>query len=188
MTEKRQAEISVADFVRDCVDTEKFSAYCRACRGYGKTWSCPPFDFKPQEIWQSYDTLLLQSRKIEVPEKMRETLFSPEELDRASHELLREEKRIMLAELLESEKSFPNSMVLSAGSCDVCPALTCTRLIGKPCRNPGSMRHSIESLGGDVGQALKTYFDLQILWGKNGRMPEYYILLGGLLKKAGKLA
>ncbi len=182
MTEKKQVEISVTDFVKSCVDVEKFLVYCQACRGYGKTWSCPPFDFKPQEVWQNYNTLILQSRKVEVPQKMRETLFSSKELDSASHELLREEKRAMLAELLEMEKAFPNSMVLSAGSCDVCPAGTCTRLAGHPCRNPNSMRYSIESLGGDVGKALNKYFDTQILWGKDGRMPKYYVLLGGLLK------
>ena len=74
-------------------------------------------------------------------------------------------------------------MALSAGSCDVCPEGTCTRLQEDPCRNPGMMRYSVEALGGDVGKALKLYFDKEILWGKAGHMPPYFILLGGLLKK-----
>lgn len=184
MTEKRQLEIPVADFIRDCVDVEKFSACCQACRGYSKTWSCPTFRFKPLELWGNYDTLVLQSRKVEVPAEMRSEVFAPKELDTASHELLRAEKHSLLLGLLELEKAFPGSMALSAGSCNVCPEGTCTRLNQEPCRNPGMMRYSIEALGGDVGKALELYLGQQILWGKDGHMPEYYFLLGSLLKKS----
>lgn len=184
MVEKRQVEVPVAEFVRSCVDVEKFSAYCRACHGYGKTWSCPPFNFNPSELWEKYHTIRLYSRKIPIPESMQATRFSPEELNRAALELLRTEKRAMLTELLELEKQFPGSMMLSAGSCNVCPEGSCTRSTAEPCRNPEMMRYSIESLGGDVGKALELYFNLQLLWGRDGHMPEYYILLGGLLKKA----
>ncbi len=183
MVEKRQIEIPVTEFVRSCVDVEKFLSYCRSCSSYGNTWSCPPFNFNPTELWESYHTILLYSRKIPISMEMQTTVFSPEELNRAGLELLRTEKRAMLTELLELEKHFPGSMMLSAGSCNVCPNGSCTRRTGKPCRNPDMMRHSIESLGGDVGKALELYFNLQLLWGHDGHMPEYYILLGGLLKK-----
>ena len=43
------------------------------------------------------------------------------------------------------------------------------------------MRHSIESLGGDVGKTLSLYLGQELLWGREGHFPEYYILLGGLL-------
>lgn len=187
MIEKRQLEVPAAEFARNCVDVEKFLAYCQVCRSYRKTWSCPPFRFKPQELWEKYHTLVLQSRKIEVPAAMQAAVFSPGELEKASLELLRTEKQAMLTELLELEKEFPGSMVLSAGSCNICPQGTCTRLTGEPCRNPGMMRYSIEALGGDVGKALKIYFHQRILWGRDGHMPEYYILLGGLLKKEDEL-
>lgn len=184
MIEKRHLQVPVTDFVRDCVNVEKFSAYCRACRGYGKTWSCPPFRFKPLELWGNYHTLRLYSRKVPVPAEMQTAVFSAEELNRASLELLRPEKEVMLMELLDLESRIPRSMALSAGSCNGCPEGECTRLTGAPCRNPGIMRYSIEALGGDVSKALELYFHQQLLWGQEGHMPEYYILLGGLLQKA----
>ena len=184
--EKREREVPAAEFVRACVNVEKFSACCRNCRNYSKTWSCPPFRFDPADVWGNYDTLLLQMRMLTVPGELREQVFSAEALRRAAAEFLRAEKEAMLLELLELEKAFPGSMALSAGSCQVCPEGTCARQTQEPCRNPNLMRYSIEALGGDVGKALELYFDKQLVWGRDGRMPEYYILLGGLLKKPNK--
>ena len=182
--EKNQKQVPAAQFLRDCVDVSRFEACCQACPSYGKTWTCPPFRFKPRELWENYDTLLLQSRKIPVPDKLREKAFTPVELNAASKAFLFEEKRALLLELLELEKQHPGSMALAGGSCDICPAGTCARLNKQEaCRHPGMMRYSIEALGGDVCKALELYFDQQILWGKDGHMPEYYILLGGLLIK-----
>ena len=44
------------------------------------------------------------------------------------------------------------------------------------------MRYSIEALGGNVTKAVQLYYDDTILWTENGHLPEYFILLGGLLK------
>ena len=187
--EKMQCEIPVSQFLQTCVDVQRFAACCQACPGYGKTWTCQPFRFEPRELWENYDFLLLQSRKIPVPDALRETVFTPQALNVASTDFLFAEKRAMLLELLELEKQYPGSMALSGGSCDICPVGTCSRLNGQePCRNPSMMRYSSEALGGDVGKALELYFDQQILWGTDGHMPEYYILLGGLLlKRDGKI-
>lgn len=179
-----QKEIPVQQFLQECVNIPLFQECCHACPNHGRTWSCPPFSFKPEELWANYDTVLLQCRVIDVPEALQQTTFTAEEMNRASKELLRRDKKSMLLEMLEQEKTFPGSMALSAGSCDICPEGTCTRLQEDPCRNPGMMRYSVEALGGDVGKALKLYFAKEILWGKDGHMPPYYILLGGLLKKS----
>ena len=45
------------------------------------------------------------------------------------------------------------------------------------------MRYSIESIGGDVTAPLKDLFGLEIKWAEGNLMPEYHILLGGLLMK-----
>ena len=181
--EMLQKEIPVRQFLQECANIPLFEECCRACPNHGKTWSCPPFSFKPEELWRNYDTVVLQCRVIEVPTELQQTAFSLAEMNHAGKELLRRDKKAMLLEMLELEKTFPGSMALSAGSCDVCPEGTCTRLQEDPCRNPGMMRYSVEALGGDAGKALKLYFDKEILWGKDGHMPPYFILLGGLLKK-----
>ena len=45
------------------------------------------------------------------------------------------------------------------------------------------LRYSIEALGGDVEGCLQRYFHMPILWGWNGKAPEYLVLVGGLLVK-----
>ena len=48
---------------------------------------------------------------------------------------------------------------------------------------PELIRYSVESLGGDVVKLLRDAFHVDILWAQNGRLPEYFMLVGGLLTK-----
>lgn len=43
------------------------------------------------------------------------------------------------------------------------------------------MRYSIEALGGNVGRTLSKYLHLKLLWMEKGRLPAYFIIVGGLL-------
>jgi len=180
--EKLQCAIPVPEFLKTCVDLPRFDACCRACPNYQSNWSCPPLPVPPMELWAQYDTLLLQCRRVDVPETLREQTYAPEELGQIAVSLLREQKREMLLELLEMEQQEAGSLVLAAGSCDLCPEGTCTRPQSLPCRHPEQMRYSLETLGGDMGKALELYFDRKMIWAENGHLPAYYILLGGLLK------
>ena len=172
-------EVPLAEYRAQCVDVPKFLGYCAACPNYGRTWSCPPFDFDPQTVWDRYDRILLRAVKVLIPEELRQIHFSPQELDRESHALLYPIKRQLLFTLLEQERATPGSLALSAGRCQECQV--CTKASGQPCRQPERMRHSIESLGGDVGKTLSLYLGQELLWGREGHFPEYYILLCGLL-------
>lgn len=172
-------EVPLAEYRAQCVDVPKFLGYCAACPNYGGTWSCPPFDFDPQEIWDRYDRILLRAVKVPVPAELREKVLSPQEINDESHALLAPIKHDLLSSLLEQERATPGSLALSAGRCQECQV--CTKASGQPCRQPGRMRHSIESLGGDVGKTLSLYLGQELLWGREGHLPEYYILLGGLL-------
>lgn len=78
------------------------------------------------------------------------------------------------------EKEYPGSRALFAGTCELCE--NCDKEQGIPCGHPEIMRYSIEALGGNVAKAVQIYFDDTIHWAKDGRLPDYYILLGGLLK------
>ena len=174
-------EVPLAEYRAQCVDVPKFLGYCAACPNYGGTWSCPPFDFDPQEIWDRYDRILLRAVKVPVPAELREKVLSPQEINDESHALLAPIKHDLLSSLLEQERATPGSLALSAGRCQECPEGRCTKPAHQPCRQPGRMRHSIESLGGDVGKTLSLYLGQELLWGREGHLPEYYILLGGLL-------
>ena len=179
--EKLQRIIPVADFLRECVDLPRFDKCCKACPNYSKNWSCPPLPIPPMALWAQYETILLQYRRVDVPQDLRKKTFTQQELGEVALMLLREEKRAMLLELLDLEKETSGSMALAAGSCDFCPNGTCMRLQDLPCRHPDKMRYSLETLGGDMSKALSLYFDRKILWANNGHLPEYYVLLGALL-------
>lgn len=174
-----EREVPLAEYCAQCVDVPKFLGYCAACPNYGGTWSCPPFDFDLQEIWDRYDRILLRAVKVPVPAELREKVLSPQEINDESHALLAPIKHDLLSSLLEQERATPGSLALSAGRCQECRV--CTKPSGQPCRQPERMRHSIESLGGDVGKTLSLYLGQELLWGREGHLPEYYILLGGLL-------
>ena len=53
----------------------------------------------------------------------------------------------------------------------------------RPCRRPELMRYSIESLGGDVCATAQNLLATPIKWASEGRVPEYFVLVCGLLTK-----
>ena len=63
-------ETSAEDFVTRFVRVEKFLPFCQQCSSYNTRWTCPPFDFDPMTIWQSYRGLRLYARilQADVPE------------------------------------------------------------------------------------------------------------------------
>ncbi len=168
-----EATVAVEDYLNTCVDVDRFLGYCKECSSYARRWSCPPFDFDPVALWRRFDTLHLYVRLLfpapdtELPELL---------------EGMEQEKAVLIDELLAKERAVPGSLVLSAGSCDLCGD-NCTRLTGKPCRCPAQMRHSIESLGGDVGKTVEYYLKQPLQWIRDGQTPDYLTLVGGLLIK-----
>lgn len=173
---KYEAEISVADYLRDYVNVEEFLGYCKECPNYEAVWSCPSYDFNPEDYWNKFSEIYVVARKI---------IFEPGLTAEKSMEVLFEVKKDMSRELFELEKQYEGSVSLSAGSCTLCmdAGEKCTRGEGKPCRHPESMRYSIESIGGNVGLTVSKLMGIDIEWVKEGEAPTYYTLVGGLLKK-----
>ena len=174
-------EVPLGEYIRDFVDVPRFLACCAECRGYGRTWACPPYDMDPNDIWAEYDSILLYAKKVEIRGRDECPALSPAELADAYNSILDPVKAELMEELYELEMSTPKSLALSAGGCDICDE--CTRQSGLPCRRPDKMRYSVESIGGDVLKTLTDIFGESVLWAENGRLPEHFILLGGLLKK-----
>ena len=178
-----QAEVSVEEFVKTCVDIPKFYACCEACPNFQKRWSCPPFSFSVEELWASFHTLVFYGKKIHTPSDWLGQQYSPQEMAERYRLLLAPVKEQLLTEILNMEQLYPGSLALSAGSCNVCGEEKCTRAEGKPCCKPEKMRYSIESLGGDVGKSIETYLGENLIWANDGQLPPHFILLAGLLKK-----
>lgn len=171
--EEYTTEVSIREFIKQCVDVAQFEQLCRQCGNYDKRWSCPSFAFDPMEIWNGYDSVRLYMRLLrgtKAGQAMEPALMA-----------LREEKKKYFTMLMAWEKENPGSQMLSAGTCDLCA--TCAKEQGESCRHTELLRYSIEALGGDVEKCARLYFNTPILWGKDGLAPAYYVLVGGLLMK-----
>ena len=91
------------------------------------------------------------------------------------------DKEELEQEILKLEQEYPGSVSLSSGACLHCKNAECTRLSGKPCRFQDKMRYSIESLGGNVGKTVTKYLKQELQWVEEGKLPEYFMLIYGLL-------
>ena len=165
-------EVRIRDYVEKYVDFGVTQACCSACSDYGKTWSCPPFDFDPVEFWKRFDVLQIYGYRLS---------YRGERTLRQMEDALWKEKERLDAELREMEREHPGSMALSLGSCRLCE--TCTRQEGGQCRHPELVRHSIESVGGNVEKTLKDLCGIEIEWAADGDLPEHFVLVGGLLRQ-----
>lgn len=164
-------ETSAEEFVTRFVHVEKFLPFCQQCGSYNTRWTCPPFDFDPMTIWQSYRGLRLYARilQADVPEQPLDVAVAA----------LKQEKRLYRQELQRWERETPGSQMLLAGTCDQCE--TCEKVQGHPCGRPELLRYSIEALGGDVSQTISQCLGERPLWAEAGKLPPHFILLGGLL-------
>lgn len=179
--ERYEAEISVDEYVETCVAVEEFLEYCKACHNYGRLWSCPPYDFRPEDYWAKFKRLYLLGYKIVFEEDVLKNPPEKQELRAFTETILKREKRSMAEELFRMERETAGSQSLSAGCCAECAEGTCSRLTGRPCRQPKKLRYSLESLGANVGLTIDKYLKQKLLWMEDGKLPEYFILVGGLL-------
>ena len=148
--------------------------YCKACPNYEKVWSCPSYDFSPIDYWNRYSRIYIVARKI---------IFDDDTNVEDSSKIMAGVKKEMSKELYELEKQYEGSVSLSAGSCSLCSDKGCTRVLNKPCRHPELMRYSIESIGGNVGLTVSKLMGIELEWITEGKLPSYFVLVGGLLKK-----
>lgn len=199
-TERLTAEISVEKYMEDFVDIEEFLEACKACGNYGRKWSCPPYDFNPEDYWRKFQTFKLIGIKIIFDEEYTSKTYGAEELNTLIEQVLSKEKDKLTKELYEMENKYPGSVSLSAGSCNMCgDSLSgsgkCSRALAenstdgssggaeKHCRYYSKMRYSIESLGGNVGKTCSELFNIQLEWVTEGKLPSYFLLVSGLLTK-----
>ncbi|WP_407380927.1 DUF2284 domain-containing protein [Methanobrevibacter sp.] len=172
---KLMADVDVEEFVERYVDVERFHGLCRDCENYEKNWSCPPFDFDVNDVWNSYNKLKIIAFKLEFDDEELNTVFPDKELEFVLKKVERMKIRLMNEiYVLEDE----DSLGLFLGKCNLC--MKCTREFGMPCKMPFKMRYSIESLGGNVDQCVEDIFGLKILYAEDNHLPEYMIFVGGL--------
>ena len=178
---RMEAAIDVADYYASYVDPPRFLAFCRQCSAYGKVWSCPPYDFSVEKLWQSYDRMLLLGRKLTFAPELCRQRYDTEQLQQLLAGTLYQERADMERELFGLEVEQPGSLALLPGSCHRCGDGNCSRIEGLPCRDPRHLRHSLESLGADVGRTAEELLCTPLLWSHEGRLPAYLSLVAALL-------
>ena len=180
---KLTADVDVDEYYEKYVNFEKFSKLCEEEQELlGYNWSYPPFDFDPEDIWNSYGKLKIIAFKIEFSQEELDHTFEERELDFVLKRFERLKVKLMNEiYVLEDE----NSLGLFLGKCNLC--MRCTREVGMPCKMPFKMRYPIEALGGDVDKTVEDIFGFKIQYAKDGKLPEYLFFVGGLLydKKIG---
>ena len=167
-----EKEIDIDSYIENYVNIEEFLECCKRCPNYNNVWSCPPYDFDPMDIWRAYKSLVVAGYQL---------TFGEDRAQEGMTEALWEVKQKLADELFIEEERVPGSMSLSAGSCQICKG--CSKPEGKPCRFPDKMRYSIESIGGNVGKTISSLCGIEIEWIEEGKLPEHFVLVGGLLKK-----
>lgn len=173
--------IPADEYIRGYVDVPRFLECCRACPNYTVKWSCPPYDFDPLALWRGFREFWIFGTKLTFG---AEAGSGWDVWDKGGgvHAVLAAEKTKLLDRALSLEKEYPGGLALSAGSCEICGA-NCTKRFGSPCRRPDRMRYSIESLGGNVCDTAEKLLGTPIKWASDGKLPEYLVLVCGILLK-----
>ena len=175
------SEISVDEYLENYVDIPTFAKACQACPNYNHSWSCPPYDFDVTAYWKRFKTLKLFAHKLTMDPAYLERSYTQEELKELINRIFSEGRDNLSAKVFATEKDYPGSVSLAAGgSCPKCQG-HCSRLDGKPCRFPETLRHSIEALGGNVGLIIEKLMGLKLEWIEEGRLPSHFVLVNGLL-------
>lgn len=165
--------IAVSDYVARFRDVDRFEGLCRGCPNYGTRWGCPPLDYgsmPPFARWTLVDIWLL---KLVVKGGAGATMDDLKEV-------LQRERRRWEPALLEREREHGGMAALFTGMCPHCGDIPCARLAGEPCRHPDRVRPSLEALGFDLGKTAAELFGLPLQWMKDGRLPDYLTLIGGV--------
>lgn len=172
LAEDFSVALPVAEYAERFRDAERFAACCRACPNYGRSWGCPPFAKDPAGEFGRYRTALLIATKI-TP--------GPQGLPlREAGQLIRPERIRLERRLLELERHTGGRAFSYVGSCLYCPEGSCTRPERLPCRHPESVRPSLEACGFDIGRTTEELFGIRLLWGMDGKLPEYLTLVCAL--------
>ena len=175
----KEVTIAADEFIRRYRDVERIDALCRQCLGYGKLWSCPPFDFDPRTVSDGFRTVTLRGSTIEFDEETRSACNTAEQASLLGREAMEQVWQTLLPRLYELEREMPGSRCFTF-RCSLCPE-GCTRPEGKPCRHPDMMRHSLESVGFDIVAMAHYLLDIDLEWSNDGSLPKHLTLVTALM-------
>lgn len=170
------SSVPVVEYIADYRDADRFIAYCKECKRYDRCWSCPPFHFDALEYISAYKTAFIIGTQI-VPDTF--AMKDSSQNRKVGYRMIEEVRSVLDPKLLNMETLLSGSRAFFAGTCYICPAEKCERIFGRPCIAPDRMRPTLEAFGFDIGKTTSQLLGMEMKWGKNGALPEYFILVSG---------
>lgn len=177
------ALLSAEEYIRDYRDPEKFISFCQQCERYNNCWACPPFDFNTTAYISGFKQAHIIGTKILFSSSIRENCTTIEQRKALSLQAIEATRKIIDSQLLFLEHEYPGSLVFYAGTCHLCPSGSCTRGKQHPCRYPRKIRHSLESMGFDIGKTTSELLHIELQWSNDAQLPEYLTLVSGFFTK-----
>lgn len=174
----KQATIAADEFISRYRDIERIRQYCLQCPGYGTSWGCPPFDFDPATVTDGFKTVTVTGTTIEFDEQTRAACTTAGESARVGREAMEQVWQSLLPTLYEQERQVPGSRCFTF-RCVLCPE-GCTRPLGKPCRHPERLRHSLESVGFDLEAVTRDLLGIDLEWSTDGALSKHITLVTAL--------
>lgn len=184
MLQNVAAHIPADKYIAEYRDSERFMGYCRQCRRYGKTYACPPFDFDVDDYISGYRDVYIIGTKIVFDDLTRESSATVKLRDEITNNAMfhvLDEMAVLHKRVLAV---FPDTLSFLVGKCRLCLPQPCARLEGKPCLHPDEVRHSIESVGFDVGKTTSDLLGIELKWSNNHRLPDYVTLVTAFFTNA----
>jgi hypothetical protein len=170
--EKYRAEADMEDFIASYVRPEEFIRQCEACPNFGRLWSCPPYAFDVLEFWKGFGRIKIAAYKIKSdgdPERLRRDLAETKKAWGKSWRRRRPSVREARASRPAAASFARPARGRRAGPAAIPKKEVFARILGS----------------GRCVKALRDLFGIELQWMKDGKPPEYLVLAGGLLTKAG---
>ncbi len=165
-----ERSVSLDELSSTCLDVTRCKDACMACPNYAKLWTCPPFEGRVIDSYETIDVIVCR-----IP------TLKDESMDVCLNRVYTLVKDTVHKVLLSKEREKKGLALSFAGSCSFCKEKACARLDMKPCRHPDLARKSLEGIGFDVGKILKTFFGIELQWSENGATPDFLTFVAGVM-------
>lgn len=166
-----ECELDVPDYVRGYHRPGMCMAACRQCSRYGRSWTCPPFDYEPLDRISRYGRVRLVACAVSVP---------PGTPVQDAETILHAPKLRLEQHLLELERQLSGMACTTIGKCPYCGGAECRRMLGDTCLHPDLVRPSLEAYGFDLGRTMTELMGISLKWGSDGLLPDTLHLVGGV--------
>ena len=171
-TQRFSADLEAGAYIAGFRRADYFLGLCSQCRNFGRRHGCPPFDYDPLSVIERFSRVRILGEKV-VPADPGLPLS-------AVNSLIAPVTEALNRELLALESELDGLSFGFVGSCPYCGEATCSRIDGLPCRHPELMRPSLEAFGFDLTKTALELLGLEIKWSRDGLVPEYLTLIGGV--------